>query len=81
MLAVRDSGGGIEPARQEEIFRPFVTTKGETRGTGLGLPISREIVVRHGGRVLVESRPGEGATFTVVLPLTPAFESKAAPSR
>ena len=80
-VTIDDAGPGVPPELREEIFRPFVTTKGETRGTGLGLPISREIVVRHGGRVLVESRPGEGATFTVVLPLTPAFESKAAPSR
>jgi signal transduction histidine kinase len=77
VLEVRDSGCGIEPAMQEEIFRPFVTTKGEKRGTGLGLPISREIVVRHGGRLVVESRPGEGATFTVVLPRTPGFETEA----
>jgi signal transduction histidine kinase len=69
-LSFRDSGRGIPPHLQEEIFRPFVTTKDATRGSGLGLPITRDIVSRHGGRILVDSLPGEGSTFTVLLPFT-----------
>jgi signal transduction histidine kinase len=76
MLSVRDSGRGIPAGMQEEIFRPFVTTKGEERGTGLGLPICREIVARHGGKIFVASAPGEGSTFTVILPVVPAFETE-----
>jgi signal transduction histidine kinase len=69
MAAVRvsDNGPGIPPERLEEIFQPFVSTKG--KGMGLGLSICREIVEGHGGRVEVESHPGAGTTFTLLLPL------------
>jgi signal transduction histidine kinase len=70
-ISLRDSGKGIPLHLQEEIFRPFVTTKEEARGSGLGLPITRDIVDRHGGRILFESRPGAGTTFVVFLPLSP----------
>jgi PAS domain S-box-containing protein len=65
---VRDNGGGIPKEDQERIFDPFYTTKDSGRGTGLGLSISRHIVTEMGGELMVESEPGCGATFRVVLP-------------
>ena len=53
----------------EHLFRPFFTTKDEVKGTGLGLSISYGIVKKHNGEFRVESQPGEGATFTVLLPI------------
>lgn len=64
---VEDSGPGIEPAHLERIFEPFFTTRAE--GTGLGLAIVRSVAEAHGGRVAVHSRPGQGSTFTLSLPL------------
>jgi len=52
------------------IFQPFFTSK-KRRGLGLGLPICDRIVKCHGGKIEVESRPGEGTTFTIQLPLIP----------
>jgi signal transduction histidine kinase len=66
-LYVRDDGRGIEPAVQERLFEPLFTTK-RRGGTGLGLAIAHQIVTEHGGRMLVESEPGRGACFHVVLP-------------
>jgi PAS domain S-box-containing protein len=68
-LFVSDTGSGIFPEHRDRIFDLFFTTK--PRGTGLGLPICRRIVEDHGGRITVESPPGEGSTFTVHLPLSP----------
>ncbi|MDQ3365611.1 MAG: ATP-binding protein [Myxococcota bacterium] len=65
---VRDNGSGIPPEQLEQIFKPFFTTKPEDRGTGLGLPVAREIVESYGGRLLVQSTPGSGTTFTFDLP-------------
>jgi signal transduction histidine kinase len=67
-LSIRDEGEGIQPQHLAKIFDPFFTTKDVDRGTGLGLAISHGIVERHGGRIEVESRPGAGSTFTIVLP-------------
>lgn len=67
-LRVADDGPGIAPEVLSEIFKPFFTTK--NHGTGLGLPISRKIVEAHGGVLLVDTAPGCGATFRVLLPLT-----------
>ncbi|MFQ5680048.1 MAG: ATP-binding protein [Gemmatimonadota bacterium] len=64
---VSDTGRGISPRELGVIFRPFFTTRHS--GSGLGLPISRGIVERHGGRIEVRSREGEGSTFTVLLPV------------
>jgi signal transduction histidine kinase/pSer/pThr/pTyr-binding forkhead associated (FHA) protein len=66
-VEVQDNGPGIPPGSLAEIFRPFVSTKG-SRGTGLGLAVSRKILREHGGDILVQSRPGAGSTFTLRLP-------------
>lgn len=66
-ISVQDRGAGIEEDLMDQLFKPFFTTRHS--GTGLGLPITRGIVERHGGRVTVESRPGEGALFTLVIPI------------
>ena len=71
-LVVRDEGMGIAPEDQARIFEKFERAVSENHGGfGLGLWISREVVSRLGGRILVDSQPGQGATFTVELPLTP----------
>ncbi len=64
-LSVEDNGTGILPEIIGNIFNPFFTTK--TRGTGLGLAISKKIARQHGGDLNVESTPGKGSTFTLVL--------------
>ena len=69
LLIVRDDGRGISPELQERIFQPLVTTKVGRGGTGLGLAIVDRIVRGLGGEIRLESAPGRGATFTVVLPL------------
>jgi signal transduction histidine kinase len=68
-VAIRDDGPGIPPDVRARIFDPFFTTKDVGAGTGLGLSISHGIIAAHGGTIEVESAPGEGATFTVVLPV------------
>ena len=70
MAAVTDNGIGIEPEAFDLLFQPFYTTKPDVKGTGLGLPVSYGIVRNHGGEILVESQPGKGSTFTVVLPVS-----------
>jgi signal transduction histidine kinase len=67
-IVVSDNGPGIAPADLPGLFQPFASTKG-TRGTGLGLPVSEKIVREHGGRLEIRSEAGQGATFTVELPL------------
>ncbi len=68
-IEVIDHGPGIPADRLEEIFNPFFTNKAD--GTGLGLAVCRQIVNDHGGELTVQSVDGEGATFTVMLPLRP----------
>ena len=65
----QDSGYGIVSENKERIFEPFFSTKSEAKGTGLGLSVSYGIVSRHGGTIEVESTPGIGSTFTVLLPV------------
>ena len=65
----QDSGQGIAPENLERIFEPFFSTKSAAKGTGLGLSVSYGIVTRHGGTIEVESTPGVGSTFTVLLPV------------
>jgi PAS domain S-box-containing protein len=69
IIAVKDSGPGIDPADLPHIFEPFVTTKHEGYGVGLGLSTVYGIMERHNGSIDGESRPGEGATFTLKLPV------------
>jgi two-component system sensor histidine kinase HydH len=66
-IAVIDRGSGIEAKDRESIFNPFFTTK--SAGVGLGLAIVSKIVDEHGGQITVESTPGEGSVFHVLLPL------------
>ncbi|MCF7803414.1 MAG: response regulator [Candidatus Marinimicrobia bacterium] len=65
-IQVRDAGEGIPPENQDKIFDPYFTTKED--GTGLGLFVAYSIVNKHDGLLTVDSRPGEGATFTFYLP-------------
>jgi PAS domain S-box-containing protein len=67
-LQVRDSGHGMDPATLSRIFEPFFTTKRVGEGTGLGLSVIHGIVMTHGGSITVDSKPGQGATFSVYLP-------------
>lgn len=67
-ISVSDTGTGIDPALLQRIFDPFFTTKEPGKGTGLGLSISHGIARGHQGEILVRSTPGQGSTFTVVLP-------------
>ncbi|CAN5918529.1 hypothetical protein BH11MYX3_BH11MYX3_39600 [soil metagenome] len=68
VCSVTDNGTGIPPEQLEKIFEPFFTTKPEDRGTGLGLPVAREIVQSYGGNLQVTSKVGTGTTFTFDLP-------------
>ncbi|HUP64925.1 MAG TPA: ATP-binding protein [Thermoanaerobaculia bacterium] len=69
VMAVRDDGKGVAPEDRERIFQPLVTSKRGQGGTGLGLAICEKIVKQLGGHIELESEPGHGATFSVVLPL------------
>jgi len=73
IISVIDTGTGIPDGDHGKIFDKFKQTgtalKGKPRGTGLGLPICKEIVAHHGGRIWVESKPGKGSTFSFTLPL------------
>ena len=66
VLEIQDSGPGIAREAQEQIFEVFFSSRGG--GTGLGLPIARQIVERHGGTIELDSEPGEGATFRIRIP-------------
>lgn len=74
-ITVRDTGQGIRSEDLARIFDPFFTTK-KTQGTGLGLSISYSLIERYGGRITVESAPGEGAAFTVWLLSVPEYRGE-----
>jgi two-component system NtrC family sensor kinase len=67
-VTVRDNGIGIAPDQLNRIFEPFFTTKDPGKGTGLGLSTSFQVIKQHGGEILVDSEPGGGTTFSVLLP-------------
>ncbi len=69
VIRIKDTGTGISPQEQNYIFEPFFTTKSAVKGTGLGLSISYGIIKSHGGDIQVESEPGKGTTFSIILPI------------
>jgi signal transduction histidine kinase/DNA-binding response OmpR family regulator len=69
IISVADDGCGIPADLQDRIFEPFFTTKPDGRGTGLGLAMVVGFVTSHHGHLLLDSQPGEGATFRILLPL------------
>ncbi len=72
VLSVTDDGIGIAPENMSKIFTPFYTSKEATKGTGLGLSVSLGIAESHNGTIEVDSRPGQGSTFSLVLPVEQA---------
>ncbi len=80
-VEIQDNGPGIAPEHLGRIFEPFFTTKPVGEGTGLGLSICHGIISGLGGELTVESQPGQGATFRVLLPAAPARSSRASASR
>lgn len=77
-IEIQDDGGGIPASALPKIFDPFFTTKPIGEGTGMGLSISYKIIEAHGGKILVDTEPGIGTTFSILLPIsqvrqTPVF--------
>jgi signal transduction histidine kinase len=63
-VRVSDNGAGMSPEVQEQIFIPFYTTK--ANGSGIGLSLSKQIMLLHGGKIRVQSAPGQGSSFILV---------------
>jgi signal transduction histidine kinase len=78
-ILVIDNGGGISPDKLADIFKPFVSTKG-SRGTGLGLPVSRKILREHGGDILAHSGPGKQTKFILRIPVRSPLGSEVSES-
>jgi len=78
-ITIRDNGGGIPPEVREKMFNPFFTTKPPGEGTGLGLSLSYDIVVKqHAGSIEVDTQPGEFTEFRVILPREAALSKAGA---
>jgi len=75
-IDVKDTGIGIPADQLESVFDPFFTTKKEGEGTGLGLSVTYGIIQKHGGRILVKSKPGEGTCFSIFLNTRTDHESE-----
>jgi two-component system, NtrC family, sensor kinase len=76
-IRIRDNGTGIPPEVRDKMFNPFFTTKPAGEGTGLGLSLSHDIIVKqHAGSIEVDTRPGEFTEFRVVLPRQAATIAK-----
>lgn len=75
IIAVRDTGIGIDPEHQQKIFSKFYQVENAPcrlfQGSGLGLTVAKHLIEMHGGHILLESTPGEGSTFRIILPLDP----------
>jgi signal transduction histidine kinase/ketosteroid isomerase-like protein len=69
LIKIRDNGSGIPDRIKDKIFQPFFTTKPTGEGTGLGLSLSYDIIKAHGGQLEVETKEGEGTTFTILIPI------------
>jgi signal transduction histidine kinase len=80
-VLVEDTGCGVAHEDLELIFQPFYTTKSEGQGTGLGLPIVKTILDRHGGGISIDSAVGEGTTFPSRFPPSQSVEEIFPPSR
>ncbi|WP_144607413.1 ATP-binding protein [Algoriphagus algorifonticola] len=70
LISIQDNGPGIPEDIKDKILQPFFTTKKGTDGTGLGLSITHDIVKAHGGEIKIESKPGDGASFLISLPIS-----------
>jgi PAS domain S-box-containing protein len=68
-IQIKDTGTGISTQVMKNIFDPFFTTKPSVKGTGLGLSVTYGIIKKHNGEILVDSQPGSGTTFTILLPV------------
>ena len=68
VASVADTGKGMTAEEKEQAGRFFYTTKGESKGTGLGLAVAEHIVLQHGGSMTIKSAPGQGTTVNVTLP-------------
>ena len=69
VIRISDTGPGLPENIKDKIFDPFYTTKDVGQGTGLGLSISMGIIKSHHGTIEVDSKPGEGTTFTIMIPI------------
>jgi two-component system, NtrC family, sensor kinase len=77
-IRIRDNGAGIPPEVKEKMFNPFFTTKPAGEGTGLGLSMSHDIIVKqHGGTIEVDTEPGAFTEFRIILPRASNLSGKA----